>query len=125
MVDLMFCSTPARLIHLPETIKRFVSELGYMPFHPFDSFPYKYFEGKFGRDIVKPVYLRGVEFCDRFGLFGVSEGSLRELDHAIRLGKPIELYHERFDTDVWREEYEKHGEEYNYPIERVGKLLVS
>lgn len=125
MVDLVYCSTPARLLHLKNHIKRFVSERNGVPFHPFDAFPYEYFEGKFGRDIVKPFYLRGVEFCDRFSLFGVSDGSLRELSYAIEIGKPIELHHKKFDENTWERFYDELGAKYNNPLGRVGTLLVS
>lgn len=75
--------------------------------HRFQAFPYKKFEGNpnIGRKKTIEWCLRQVEMCDEFWLFGISEGALTELDHAIKIEKPVKIFIE-FDKR-WKEFYNK------------------
>jgi len=84
----------------------FVTDIGHGPFHPFQAFEYERFEGgPVGREMTIEFCKKAIEICDEFWMFGVSDGTLQELLHAKRLGKPTKLLLNEFDPN-WRDAHE-------------------
>ena len=120
--ELLYCATPSKIAHKTKKIIEEVSKKGYAPFHPFQAFPYEYFEGNpnIGRDKAMEYCLRGVEMCDIFGLFGISKGtSLIELPYALELKKPIIICKE-FD-----EKWEEYLKELTTKTNNLNKIIIS
>ncbi len=118
MGKLIYCATPSRLVHRIEDIMDFVTKNDYAPLHPFQAFPYERFEGnpKIGRDKSMEWCLRLIDVSDEFWMFGISDGTLIEVVHAINIMKPISLQLEGFDPD-WKRVYKKLGSKYKNPID--------
>ena len=109
MTKLIYCATPSRISNKIKQIMDVVTSKCYGPFHPFQAFELERFEhGPVGRDKTMEFCKRAVEICDEFWMFGVSEGTLFELNYALELGKPVQLMFEGFDPE-WEEFYEKLG----------------
>ena len=108
-VELIYCATPSRFKERMDEVMDFVNKkTPYAPFHPFKAFPWDLFEGnpKVGRENAMEYCIRSVKLCDRFGLFGISQGTvIQELPIALKENKPIDLFLE-FDPE-WRNFYEK------------------
>ncbi len=68
MTELIYCATPSRLVDKIEEIMDYVTERGLAPFHPFQAFSYKRFEGNpaIGREKAMEFCFRTVEIPDRF-----------------------------------------------------------
>ena len=115
MKKLAYCATPSRLEPLTQEIIDYAAGLGLAPFHPFPAFPRRHFEdGHVGRGGTIEICLKMVEICPLFLLFGISEGTLLELKHAIKFGKPIALV-DGFDPE--RESfYSRLAEKHEYPL---------
>jgi len=129
VVELSYCATPSRLKEKTEEIIKFVNtQTPYAPFHPFIAFPWESFEGnpKIGRAGAMDYCIRGIGICERFSLFGISEGTATiELPLALKLNKPIDVFIEEFDPD-WREYYieiKKTHSALQKDLERAGVLL--
>lgn len=72
-------------------------------FNPFLAFPLERFElGKVGIEITMEYCKRAVEMCDELWIFGLSEGTMKEMSHAIKIKKPIKTIKE-FDEN-WESE---------------------
>ena len=68
-------------------------------FNPFIAFPIERFElGKAGREATMEYCKRAVEICDEFWIFGVSKGTIEEMNHAITIKKPVKTIKE-FDEE--------------------------
>jgi hypothetical protein len=108
MSKLIYCATPSRISDKKNQIMDFVVRQGYAPFHPFQAFPYELFEGNpfVGREKTMMYCLRAIEICDEFWLFGVSQGTILEANHALKISKPTRRYLEEFDPK-WRSFYQK------------------
>src|SRR3989338_904456 len=111
MLGLIYCATPSRIVTKIEEIMDYVTEQGLAPFHPFQAFPYKRFEGNpnIGRQKAMEFCFRAVEISDRVWIFGISHGTLQESKTALAKKKPLEL-HLQFDPQ-WRKFYEELGKE--------------
>ncbi len=109
-MKLIYCATPSRLADKTSAIMDYVTAQGFGPFHPFQAFDIARFEnGPVGRELTLAFCCRAIEICDEFWLFGISEGTLRELEFAnshTRNGmrKPIHFLLD-FDPD-WYLEWE-------------------
>ncbi len=109
---LIYCATPARLNHKKKEIMDFVTNKGHAPFHPFQAFEYKRFEGgPAGRNKTIKFCKRAVEICDEFWLFGVSNGTIEELKCAMKKKKPIKIFLDQFDPQ-WKKAYQKLARKY-------------
>jgi len=113
MCRLVYCATPSRMTRNKKKIMDFVTARGCAPFHPFQAFEYKRFEGgPVGRDKTMEFCCRAIDICDEFWMFGISEGTLKELCHVLKQNsvsknpKPIRLFLNEFDKN-WRAEYRK------------------
>jgi hypothetical protein len=107
MTKLVYCATPARMADKKNKIMDFVTKQGHGPFHPFQAFEYKRFEGgPVGREKTMEFCRKSVDICDELWLFGISEGTLEEMDYAMKTGKPVEFYYEKFDPE-WEKHYQK------------------
>ena len=116
MTKLVYCATPSRLSERKEEFMDFATKNNYAPFHPFQAFEYERFEGgPIGREKTMEYCLRAVEICDEFWLFGISEGTLTELDHALEKGNPSILLYERFDP-AWKENYKQLSSKFGNPL---------
>jgi len=120
MSRLIYCATPSRLNHKKKEIMDFVTNQGYAPLHPFQAFPYKKFEGnpKIGRTKSMEYCLRLVDISDEFWMFGISQGTLEELVHALDKNKIIKLFFEEFDPE-WKRYYQELASNYRNPLEKV------
>ncbi len=105
---LIYCATPARLAHKKKEIMDFVTRQGFGPFHPFQAFELERFEnGPIGRQKTMEFCLRAIDICDEFWLFGVSPGTMMELDYICEKNfvsekpKPIRKFLDEFDPN-WR-----------------------
>ena len=117
-MKLVYCATPARLAYKKKEIMENVVKQGYAPFHPFQAFPREFFEdGLVGREKTMEFCRRSIEICDEFWLYGISDGTLNELNYAICLNKPIRLFLE-FDPE-WKKFYENLKSKYDNPLERI------
>jgi hypothetical protein len=106
--NLVYIAVPSRLIKGPSDVEKQMDEVtkeGKGPLHPFQAFPFTRYEGgPISKARTWEFCLRLVEIAEEFWLFGVSHGSLNEMQHAIKLGKPIKLLLDEFDPN-WREYY--------------------
>ena len=125
-VELIYCATPSRIKEKKEAILDFVNEkTPYAPFHPFTAFPWELFEGnkKVGRTNAMNYCVKSIDICDRFGLFGISEGTATiELPYALSKNKPVDIFVEEFDSD-WRKyfgELEKKYPNLKNELEKIG-----
>lgn len=118
MSKLIYCASPSRLDKKKKEIMDFVTKKGHGPLHPFQSFPYERFEGnkRIGREKTIEWCLRLIKICDEFWLFGISEGTLEELNHALKIKKPVKYFLE-FDKD-WESEYKKLKKKFGDPLEK-------
>jgi hypothetical protein len=117
MSKLIYCATPARLSTKRKEIMDFVTNQKLGPFHPFQAFEWERFEGgPIGRDKTMEFCKRAVEICDEFWLFGISEGTLTELQHAIKKNMKIRLFQDKYDPE-WKLYYEKLSLKYNNPLQ--------
>ena len=116
MSKLIYCATPARLNAKKKEIMDFVTKQGHGPFHPFQAFEFERFEGGVpGREKTLEFCERAVEMCDEFWLFGISNGTLRELVHAQKIKKPVKIFIDDFDSE-WKQNYETLEEQYENPL---------
>ena len=135
---LVYCATPARIAKEKwwqkllrwllwwkrrkkpiEKIMDFVTKQSLGPFHPFQAFEYKRFEGgPIGRKRTIEFCCRAIDICDEFWLFGISEGTLTELCYALKKQKPIKLFLNEFDKD-WQVEYEGLKDSFNDPLSKM------
>lgn len=118
MTKLIYCATPSRISDRIKDIMDFVTNLGYAPLHPLQAFPYERYEGntRIGRLKTIEWCLRLIEISDKFYMFGVSNGTLEEVVHAVKIMKPITLMFDGFDPE-WRKYYEELGSKYGNPID--------
>lgn len=123
MSKLIYCATPGRLAQYREIIMDFVTNKGFAPFHPFQSFPFERYEGnqRVGRTKSMEYCLRAVNMCDEFWMFGISQGTLQEVVEAIKTGKPIHLHFQDWTPgDIeWKKYYTELGHKYNNPIDNL------
>jgi hypothetical protein len=118
-MKLIYCATPSRLSEKKKEIMDFVSHKGLGPFHPFQAFEYERFEGgAIGREKTLEFCCRAIDACDEFWLFGISKGTLLELEYSLKNKKPIKLFFEKFDSD-WKNEYEKLKNQFKDPLSRM------
>ena len=119
MAKLIYCATPSRLVKKIKEIMDFVNERGNAPLHPFQAFPYERFEGNpnVGRKKTIEWCLKLMEMCDEFWLFGISEGTLQELNYALKIKKPAKTFLE-FDED-WKKFYEELGDNFSDPLKKI------
>ena len=116
---LIYCATPARLANRKKEIMDFVTKQGFGPFHPFQAFEYERFEGgPVGREKTIEFCCRAIDICDEFWLFGISEGTLTELCHALKRKKPMRLVLDEFDKN-WQKEYRRLKNKFNDPLSKI------
>lgn len=122
---LVYCATPSRMAHRKDEICDHIVKQGFLPFHPFYAFPYKFYEGhpKVGRKKTMKTCLDAIENCEEFWLFGVSEGTLEELVHSIKIGKKVKLFMDLFDPE-WRNFYRDLGFKYGDPLREISNLTT-
>src|SRR3989338_1130989 len=96
---LIYGSLPSRIISKKEEVMEFVASKGMACLHPFNAFPYNYFEGGIiGRKKTLEMCCRLIDVCDEFWIFGISEGTLIETDYFLKQNeklshpKPIRVY---------------------------------
>ncbi|MBU2522918.1 MAG: hypothetical protein KKE23_01355 [Nanoarchaeota archaeon] len=120
MSKLIYCATPSRIVHRIKDIMDFVTDQDYAPLHPFQAFPYERFEGnpKIGRIKSMQWCLGLIDISDEFWMFGVSNGTLEEAVHAIKIKKPIRLKFDGFDNE-WNKFYQELGKKYGNPIDHL------
>lgn len=123
-MDLIYCATPSRMTDKTEEMIDFAQSLGYAPFHPFLAFPHQRFEGNpaVGREKTMEICQKAINICDKFGLFGISEGTVvYELSYVLWVNTyptvparimPIEFFFQKFDPQ-WQEMLEKIEKEHH------------
>lgn len=85
---LVYAACPSRLAHKSNAILKFVANHGHAPLHPFQAFPYDLFEGgKPGRERTLEWCCRLIDICDELWLFGISDGTLFEVNYFIARGR--------------------------------------
>ncbi len=114
IVPTMYGATPSRMSGMTEEIMKFVASQGKACIHPFNSLPYKYFEGgNVGREKTMKLCFELASLCDEFAMFGISEETLTELNFFYQSfsghgeSKPIHIFVRKFDTEYrrWAEVY--------------------
>jgi hypothetical protein len=117
---LIYCATPSRLAVKTGDIMGFVAEQGHAPLHPFQALPYEMFEGnpKIGRSKSMEWCLKLMGICDEVWLFGISEGTLKEIAYAAKIHKPLRIELDKFDPE-WRKLYRKLGPKQENPLGRL------
>ena len=118
MSKLIYCATPSRLVNKIDEVMDFVTNQGYAPLHPFQALPYERFEGnpRIGRIKSMDWCLRLVDISDEFWMFGVSNGTLEEVAHAIKIVKSVKIFLDSFDTE-WNKFYQELGNKYGRPLD--------
>ncbi|MDE1969966.1 MAG: hypothetical protein KGI50_00060 [Patescibacteria group bacterium] len=115
---IMYCMIPTRLRGERERARTLSRADGYAPTIPFDIGEFEDFEGgTIGRERTLQFMLHVLSFCDVVGLFGISEGTMIELNRAIALGKTVLLYPD-FDPQ-WNAAYENLKHTYGDPLSHV------
>lgn len=85
MKELVYASCPARMGDKKKEIMDFIAFQGKGGLHPFNAFPYEYFEGGvIGRKDTIQMCCRLIDICDQFWLFGISEGTLTETEYYFQ-----------------------------------------
>jgi len=114
---IVYASMPSRMAHRTGEICKFISDKGYLSYHPFQAMPYELYEGhpKVGRRKTMQVCLKEIRDKDEFWLFGVSEGTLEELVYAQSQGKPIQYHFKEFDNE-WEQFYDKLSNKFGDPL---------
>jgi hypothetical protein len=119
----IYGSMPSRLVDKTDEIMEFVAKMGRACLHPFKALPYKYYEGGVvGRDKTIRVCCKLIHVCDEFGIFGISEGTLIELEHHLEINpdrlrpQPLLVFIKEFDPE-WRIYREKFVERFPAAIE--------
>ena len=118
-MKLIYCATPSRLANKKKEIMDFVTRKGLGPFHPFQAFEYERFEGgPIGREQTMKFCCRAIDICDEFWLFGISQGTLTELNYALKRGRAVNLILNEFDKD-WQKEYETLKDKFGDPLSKL------
>jgi hypothetical protein len=122
---LVYADSPSRLVWKKDEMMTFIAYHGNAGLHPFNSFPYHYYEGGIiGRDVTMRWCRRLIDICDEFWLFGISEGTLTELRYFIESNKSLKqkkvfrTFVREFDPD-----WQKYLEEYKEPFADVIPLI--
>lgn len=120
MSKLIYCATPSRLVHKINEVMDFVTNEGNAPLHPFQAFPYERYEGnpRIGRTKSMEWCLKLVDISDEVYMFGVSNGTLEEVAHAMKIVKPVTLQFDGFDPE-WGTFYKEFGPKYGNPIDKL------
>ena len=122
MIKLIYCAQPGRLSDKRKQVMDYVINQEHAPLHPFLAYPYELYEGGFvGRKKTMEFCQRLIDITDEFWLYGISEGTLEDLVYALKIGKPVKL-HLDFDPE-WKVYYERLGQKYNYPLEKIKKQI--
>lgn len=120
---LVYSATPSRMEDRVPQIDLCLKAAGHSPFQPLRAFPRALFEeGPTGREQTMVYCERAIEMCDTFWMFGISDGTLRELVYALKLGKPVRYLFREWDLD-WRESYRTLGPAYGNPLGSLESLL--
>jgi len=122
---LIYAACPSRLADSESRIMNFVAEHGNACLHPFNAFPYDYFEGgKIGREKTLEWCCRLIDACDELWLFGISAGTLFEVDYLIRRRGPsrIRVYVNEFDSE-WDSYCQKYSEEFPLAMAAVRREM--
>jgi hypothetical protein len=116
--QLVFASTPSRMVDRTDEIMRFVSEQGKACLHPFNAMPFEYYEGgALGRDKTLDVCHRLIAACDELWLFGISDGTMFEVEEFLAR-KPDSDALQRFRSyvteydDEWQHYFAMYAETY-------------
>jgi len=122
-MKLIYCASPGKLADKKEEIMDFVAQQGCAPFHPFQAFEYQRFEGgPVGRGKTMQFCCKAIDICDEFWLFGISEGTLTELNYVLNnqsnKQKKVKLFLNEFHKD-WQEDYRKIKDKFNNPLDKI------
>lgn len=111
---LSYGSTPSRLVSKIDEIMLYTERRGKACVHPFNAFPYKFYEGGIlGRQKAIEACCRLIDICGEYAIYGISEGTLIELQYVLDTNakntyqRPVEIFIKEFDP-----EWEKYYEEY-------------
>jgi hypothetical protein len=125
----VYGSTPSRLASKTDEIMKFVASLGKACLHPFMALPYEYYEGGcVGRDKTICVCCKLVEVCDQFAIFGISEGTLIELEYHLDLNSRLKMpqallvFIKEFDPE-WQKYHAIFREKYPRAIQALAPFL--
>lgn len=111
MHELVYISSPSRLIHKKDEMMQLVASHGKGGLHPFNALPYEYFEGGVvGRDTSMRYCCSLIDVCHEFWLFGISEGTLIETEYFMVKNrednvKPFIILVKEFDPE-WQKYYD-------------------
>ncbi|NGN65528.1 hypothetical protein G5C51_16690 [Streptomyces sp. A7024] len=101
---LVYVACPSRMASRADEFQNVVVEGGHAPLNPFLAFPYPLFEGgPPGRERTLEWCCRLIDICDEVWLFGISAGTLFEVQHLLSRGRRKDL---RDFTDVYDDEVE-------------------
>lgn len=123
---LVYAASPSRLVYKKDEMMTFIAYHGNAGLHPFNSFPYHYYEGGvIGRKTTMQWCCRLIDIADEFWLFGISEGVLEEFRYFVRQNekldkkKEFKVFVKEFDFD-----WAKYLEEYKTRFKDVIPLLT-
>lgn len=115
---IMYCAIPTRMRDKAEEIRSAVRKMGYAPVIPFDVGPYEDFEGgAVGRERTLDFMMHVQRFCDACGLFGISEGTLGEIDYAQKSGQEIKMF-PSYDAE-WDIVYDNLNKKHDDPLAKL------
>ena len=94
-MKLIYCAIPSRMSEKFVQIMDYVESKHNAAFNPFLAFPKERFEfGRIGKKTTMEYCKRAIEICDEFWIFGLSEGTIEEMNHAIKIKKPVKILKE-------------------------------
>ncbi|OXY99962.1 hypothetical protein BEK98_01840 [Streptomyces diastatochromogenes] len=83
---------PSRMANQADKFQNLVVEQGHAPLNPFRALPYALFEGGLpGRKQTLEWCCRLIDVCDQMWLFGISAGTLLEVQHLLDRGRRKDL----------------------------------
>jgi hypothetical protein len=120
---LSYGSTPSRLVSKIEEIMEHTANRGKACVHPFNAFPYLYYEGGIlGRQKSMVACCRLIDICGEFAIYGISEGTLIELQYVLDKNtnkdfqRPVEIFVKEFDPE-WEKYYEQYYKRFSTALD--------
>lgn len=112
---LVYVAMPSRLAKIKEQVIDYVDNRISKWIHPLHSLPYEYFEGGgASREETMNFCCKLIDYCDEMWLFGISDGTLTELDYFLSRNRTyleenkLKILVKEFDPN-WKEILKKNN----------------
>lgn len=71
-----------------------------MPISPIHMFSYFEIEDEKYREEIMKICYHLIDICDEVWVFGISEGCLKEIEYAWKIGKPVKIFCEDKNLNI-------------------------